>query len=314
MAGVRPFLKSKIAAACVVGALAGAMAFGEVAVAAEQGDPFIDQAEALEEDVNDPLEPINRVIFQFNEIFQRVILYPATSLYEIFVPPPVRTAVHNVLNNLKTPIILANDILQGEPDRAWMTTQRFVINTTVGIGGIFDRAEEMGYERHKEDFGQTMAVWGVGEGFYLVLPIFGPSSPRDAVGKMVVDSYFDPLGYYLDNTNQEEYGYARMVIDGVDQYGGVRDELARVKKTSVDYYAAVRSLYRQKRKSEIRNGAEGDLPAIPDLSYEWNDFYDDRKGAPEATGPVPAGGSSGQLSLEMGGAGAERQSYGYALQ
>ena len=312
MAGMGPSLKSRIAAACVVGALGGVVAFGNVAAAAEASDPFIDQAQAAEEDVNDPLEPINRVIFQFNEIVQQVILYPATSIYEIFIPPPVRTAVRNVLNNLKTPIILANDILQGEPERAWTTTQRFVINTTVGIGGIFDRAEGMGYERHKEDFGQTMGVWGVGEGLYLVLPIFGPSNPRDAVGKMVVDGYFDPLGYYLKNTDQEEYSYARMVIDGVDQYGSVREELARVKKTSVDYYAAVRSLYRQKRESEIRNGASGDLPAIPDLSYEWNDFYDDQKGAPEAAGPIPARAASGQLSQEMGGLGIDRQ--GSALQ
>ena len=219
--------------------------------------------------------------------------------------------MRNVLNNLKTPVILANDLLQGEPERALVTTQRFVINTTVGIGGIFDRAEDMGYERHKEDFGQTMAVWGVGEGFYLVLPIFGPSNPRDAVGKMVVDSYFDPVGYYLKNTDQEEYGYARMVIDGVDQYGNVREELARVKKTSVDYYAAVRSLYRQKRESEIRTGASGDLPAIPDLSYEWNDFYDGQKDAPEAAGPAPAK-ASGQLSQDLGGAGGAR--HGNTLQ
>lgn len=290
------------------------MAAGTPARAADEGqpDPFVDVAADVEE-VNDPLEPINRFIFGFNEIFQQVVLYPISSMYEIFVAPPLREAVKNIINNLKTPVILANDILQGEPGRAWTTTQRFVINTTWGIGGIFDRAQEMGYERHKEDFGQTMAVWGVGEGLYLVLPLLGPSNPRDAVGKFLVDGYFDPLGYYLTNTHQEEWSYARQGLDGINQYSDVRDELDRVKKTSVDYYAAIRSLYRQKRESDIRNGAEGNLPEIPNLSYEWNDWYNDQeKGKQPAAndiGPVQAGG--GQISLDLDTPGADRR--GYAL-
>ena len=156
----------------------------------------------------------------------------------------------------------------GELNRALTTFGRAFINTTVGMGGIADVASEMGIERHDEDFGQTLGVYGVGEGFYLVLPIFGPSNPRDAIGKLVVDNYFDPIGLWLDNTDQDEVIYALAAAKGIDEYAGIVDELNQVKKTSVDYYAAVRSLYRQKRKAEINNGSILELPPIPDLSYD----------------------------------------------
>lgn len=221
-----------------------------------------------ENGVGDPLEPLNRVIFKFNELFRGFILGPATEIYSIFIPPPVRTAIGNVLANLRTPIVLANDVLQGRPGAAWQTTQRFAINSTLGIGGIVDRAAKMGIEGHDEDFGQTMGVWGVGEGFYLVLPLFGPSNPRDAVGKHVVDGYFDPLDMWLDNTNRDAAVWARASVGGVDTYSGVVDELDQIRKTSIDFYAALRSMYRQKRAAEIRNGAGDDLPPIPDIDYE----------------------------------------------
>jgi len=246
-------------------------------VPAWAGEQAISQVAAGEdvEDVNDPLEPINRLIFDFNEIFQKLILRPATGMYQHLVPPPIREAIGNVIKNLSTPVVLANDILQGEGERAWQTTQRFVVNTTLGVGGIMDPAEEMGIPRHKEDFGQTLAVWGVGEGFYVVLPLYGPSNPRDAVGKLLVDSYFDPLGLYLSNTDQDSAIYARMGVGAADEYGGVMDELEQIKKTSVDFYAAVRSMYRQKRKSEIKNGEEINLPPIPDLGAHLDHFGSD---------------------------------------
>jgi phospholipid-binding lipoprotein MlaA len=221
-----------------------------------------------ENGVGDPLEPMNRLIFRFNELFRGLILGPATEIYTIFIPPPMRTAIGNVLDNLRTPIILVNDVLQGRPGKAWQTTQRFAINSTLGIGGIVDRAAKMGIEGHDEDFGQTLGVWGVGEGFYLVLPLFGPSNPRDAVGKHLVDGYFDPLDMWLDNTDRDGFVWARTAVGGVDTYSGVVDELDQIRKTSVDFYAALRSMYRQKRAAEIRNGAGEDLPPIPDLDYK----------------------------------------------
>lgn len=255
------------------------------------------------ESVNDPLEPINRLIFGLNEILQMVVLRPATEMYELFIPPPLREAIGNIIDNLKTPVILANDILQGEGERAWVTTQRFVINTTVGVVGVMDAADDMGIPRHSEDFGQTLAVWGVDEGFYVVLPLFGPSNPRDAVGKLFVDNYFDPLGLYLSNIDHDPAIYARTGVEGVDEYGGVMDELDQIKKTSIDFYAAVRSMYRQKRKAEIGNGVEVDLPPIPDLSVEGTDFKEANPAA-DAETPRPAAGD--QVSLDQSGLGAPR--------
>ena len=221
-----------------------------------------------EEEVNDPLESLNRVIFDFNEIIQDAILRPIAKFYNENFSATFRRALSNFLDNLSTPVILANDILQGEFKRALDTFGRAFVNTTVGMFGLADVASDLGVERHEEDFGQTLAVHGVGEGFYLVLPILGPSNPRDAVGKLLVDPYLDPLGLWLDNTDRDEYSISLTVVGGIDEYAGIVDELNQVKKTSVDYYAAIRSLYRQKRKTEINNGSILDLPPIPDLGYD----------------------------------------------
>ena len=226
------------------------------------------QASKDEEDINDPLETLNRFIFDFNEFLQDAILRPVSQFYNETFPVTFRRGLSNFLDNLSTPVILANDILQGEFQRALETFGRAFINTTIGMLGIADVAGELGVERHKEDFGQTLAVYGVGEGFYLVLPIFGPSNPRDTIGKFLVDPYLDPLGLWLDNTNRDNIKYTLSGVRGVDEYAGIVEELNQVKKTSVDYYAAISSLYRQKRKTEINNGSILDLPPIPELGYD----------------------------------------------
>ena len=220
-----------------------------------------------EEAVNDPLESMNRAIFEVNEGLQDVLLRPIAKFYNANVNLTVRQRISNFLDNLSSPVIFANDLLQGEFERALTTFGRAIINTTIGIVGFADVASELGIERHDEDFGQTLAVYGMGEGFYLVLPIFGPSSPRDAIGKFVIDPYLDPLGLWLGNTDRQNIEYTLTGAKGLDEYAGIVDELNQVKKTSVDYYAAVRSLYRQKRKNEINNGSILELPPIPDLSY-----------------------------------------------
>ena len=221
-----------------------------------------------EEAVNDPLESMNRSVFEFNEGLQDVLLRPIAKFYNANVNLTVRQGISNFLDNLSSPVIFANDLLQGEFERALTTFGRAIINTTIGIVGFADvAASELGIERHDEDFGQTLAVYGMGEGFYLVLPIFGPSNPRDAIGKLVIDSYLDPLGLWLGNTDRQNIEYTLAGAEGLDEYAGIVDELNQVKKTSVDYYAAVRSLYRQKRKTEINNGSILELPPIPDLSY-----------------------------------------------
>ncbi|MFQ5619255.1 MAG: VacJ family lipoprotein [Rhodospirillales bacterium] len=245
-----------------------------------------------ENDVNDPLESMNRGIFAFNEFFLRWVLGPISGVYKDFVPDPVRQSVGNILHLVASPIILANDLLQGEWKRAWITTQRTVVNATVGVGGTFDVAETFGLPRHNEDLGQTLAVWGVGEGFYLVIPFFGPSNPRDAVGKLV-DGYFHPLTRWADNTNREEITYGLFSASAVHEYSEIKDELDQIRKTSIDYYAAIRSMFRQKRAAEIRNGAEVDLPPIPDLGFDIDVDEIDKPSA--GAGDKPATGS-GELS------------------
>ena len=140
------------------------------------------EARAAYLEASDPLEPLNRAIFSFNLTLDKAILRPIATVYNAALPDPVRDGVRNFLNNLRTPIILANDVLRGEIGRAGDTVGRFLLNSTLGVGGLFDIASELGFDFHNEDFGQTLAVWGIGEGPYLMLPIFGPSNPRDAVG------------------------------------------------------------------------------------------------------------------------------------
>ena len=240
-------------------------------------------AQPADDDVNDPIEPVNRAIFAFNELFLDFVLGPISQVYQEVFPAVVREGIRNILLNLSTPVVLANDILQGEPQRALETLARAVVNTTVGMGGVIDMGAELGVRRHNEDFGQTLGVWGVGEMFYVVLPLLGPSNPRDAVGKLLVDGYFDPLGLWFDNTDRDAEKWARVGMKGVDEYSTVRGDLEQIKKTSIDYYAAIRSLYRQKRAAEISNGRDIRLPPIPDLGFiSPPDFV-----APEAADLVP---------------------------
>lgn len=243
-------------------------------------------AAADEDDVNDPLESMNRLIFEFNEYVQSLLLQPVAELYNDTLPAAFRSSVSNFLDHISTPVTVANQLLQGDPNAAMTSVARFMINSTVGIGGLADAAGEAGNEGRDEDFGQTLGVWGVGEGFYLVLPIFGPSSPRDAVGKFVVDPYFNATGQWISNADETELDWTLQAVDGISEFAGVVDDLAQVRKTSVDYYAAIRSLYRQKRKSEINNGEQLELPAIPDLGYDLmpEDFNQPLAGTNETRG------------------------------
>lgn len=237
--------------------------------------PSANDTEALAEyqEVNDPIEPLNRAVFEFNRGLDTMLLRPAATLYKFITPPPIQNLVHNFLNNLKTPVILLNDLLQGETARAGDTAARFAINTTVGILGFGDPATDMGYARHGEDFGQTLGVWGSAEGPYLVLPILGPSNPRDAVGK-VVDVLTDPIWHYAQNTDREYIPNERFVADGINFRARNMEDIDDLERTSLDYYAAVRDLYRQIRTNEIRNG-EATIPhGLPAMTQKTDPAMD----------------------------------------
>lgn len=272
---MRDSLKSLLVGLCAVAVLAwslgspAALAAGPgPATGTSSGGLQLAQAEDAD-DVNDPLEPVNRIFFVFNEGFQNGFLRPLAYTYNDVFPQTFRLGLRNFLDHLATPVTLANDLLQFEFERAVATVTRFMINT-VGLVGVADLASELGVEEHKEDFGQTLAVWGVGEGPYLVLPLLGPSNPRDAVGRYVVDPYLDPLGLWFDNTGQDGYRWGSVFLYGFTEYAGLVNELDEIKKTSVDYYAALRSLYRQRRAAEIANGAPQSLPSIPDYDLNFD--------------------------------------------
>jgi phospholipid-binding lipoprotein MlaA len=228
------------------------------------------------EEANDPIEPANRRLFAFNQGVDRIIVRPLAEAYAVVperarrsvrnflnnpvVPERARRSVRNFLNNLRTPVIFANDVFQAEVSRAGVTLGRFAINSTIGVAGLFDVATRMGLEFHDEDFGQTLAVWGIPEGPYIVLPIFGPSNPRDTIG-MIADTFLDPLTYVASN-NDVEYGLAiRSVVDGVDRRSTVLETLDEIERTSLDFYATIRSLYRQRRANEVANGEM--VPEVP---------------------------------------------------
>jgi phospholipid-binding lipoprotein MlaA len=230
------------------------------------------------DDVNDPLEGFNRAMFGFNEFVYDSVLGPVADVYNV-LPHEMRTIFSSFLSNLSEPIVFINDLLQGEVERAMTTFTRFAMNSTIGFGGLADVATAAGIEGHDEDFGQTLAVWGVGEGPYLVLPLLGPSNPRDATGQYLIDTLLDPVNIYLDNQGEDDWLVPRAAAVGFDDFASVRDDLVTLKKNSIDYYAAIRSLYRQKREIEISNGLETDLPAIPD--FEFSDI-------PNLDDPAPA--------------------------
>ncbi|MBI1238443.1 MAG: VacJ family lipoprotein [Alphaproteobacteria bacterium] len=230
------------------------------------GTPAFAQSEEPRDELgdNDPIEGVNRVIFEVNDVLDRFILRPIAIVYRNVVPDFAQDRIRNTLNNLDSPVIFANDLMQGEFDRAGATMSRFMINSTVGVAGLFDVADELGVPRHTEDFGQTLAVWGLGEGPYLYLPLLGPSNPRDLVGR-IVDMGLDPLSYVdWEDEDLEWVPYTRYGLDVVDLRARNIEVLDNLRKTSVDYYAAIRSSYRQLRNDAIRNGEVDieDLPAI----------------------------------------------------
>jgi phospholipid-binding lipoprotein MlaA len=217
------------------------------------------------ETLNDPAEPTNRAIFKLNKALDTAIFKPVSSVYKDYTPGIFQKGVHNLLNNLRTPIIFANDLLQGKLQRAWNTLARFFINSTIGFAGLGDPATDYGFKFHNEDFGQTLAAWGLPEGPYIVLPIFGPSNPRDAVG-LAVDALIDPLNIWLSNTNHEELIFARAGVRGIDERARNYDALEDLEKSSLDFYASLRSLYRQRRSDEISDGKPSVNIPMPGLS------------------------------------------------
>jgi phospholipid-binding lipoprotein MlaA len=236
---------------------------GSVAVLLAMGgcaatpDPKDEAAVEAYNEANDPLEPMNRYFFEINHLLDEVILKPFAGYYHTALPQFAQDGVRNALRNLHSPTILANDLFQGSMDRAGDTAGRFLINSTVGIGGLIDVAVSMGMKYHDEDFGQTLGWYKVHEGPYLMLPILGPSNPRDLTGR-AVDYALDPLTWIGWIYNVSWINTVRGGLEGLDTRARNMQAIEELQKGSVDFYATIRSLYRQHRNDAIRNGEEPD--------------------------------------------------------
>jgi phospholipid-binding lipoprotein MlaA len=219
------------------------------------GDPtvvVVVPTAAVDQSSYDPFEDTNRAIFQFNENVEHSVLFPVANAYTAALPSPVRQSVHNFLQNLNNPDIFANDMLQLQGGLAGNTVARLVINSTVGIGGLFDPAAAIGIPYHGNDFGITLATWGMHSGPYIVLPVLGPSNERDVTG-YVADSFADPGDQIAWDKGYWWATIARSAASGVDELSRNIKGLEDLEKTSLDLYATIRSLYAQRRAAEIRH-------------------------------------------------------------
>ena len=222
----------------------------------------------------DPFEGWNRGVMEFNTAVDQVALGPISSAYGTIVPDFAKQGIDNALFNLGEPVTAINSALQGKPERALDASWRFIVNSTIGLGGLFDPATEMGLERHREDFGQTLAVWGVPEGPYLVTPFLGPSTVRDSFS-FPVDAALNPLNY-AEYGNDEDVNIG--VRAGLGTLGAIntRYNLSGQIEALEDQpspYVALRDIYLSQRAAAIRDGAEEedlfkDLPDFDDYYFD----------------------------------------------
>ncbi len=221
----------------------------------------------------DPLEGVNRAMFSVNEGLDKVLFKPVAQGYDFVVPLPGKTVVSNFFSNLTDPWIAVNNLLQAKPGQAFSDVGRFVINSTVGIGGAFDIASELGLDKHEEDLGQTLGRWGVGDGPYIVLPLLGGRTTRDAIA-LIGDGYGGPLYYMVDDAA------TRNILLGVRVVSN-RAQLLPVEKTieeaALDKYSYLRDAYLQRRRSLIFDGnpprikdEDAALPPAAPLAWQAN--------------------------------------------
>lgn len=223
-----------------------------------------------DDDVNDPLETLNRAVFAVNDAIDAAVIRPVSIVYRDYVPQVFQDRVRDFLRNLRTPIVFANEVLQGDWHGAEVAATRFFVNSTLGVGGLIDIANygyhgNQGYPFDAEDFGQTLAVWGVPEGPYLVLPLLGPSNIRDTAG-FAVDTVGDPIGIAVNTGGAaaDTFGYTTLGLTVPDRRAPTIEATDELERSSVDFYATIRSLYRRSRQADIRDGEAEETIVIPD--------------------------------------------------
>ncbi|HEU5136592.1 MAG TPA: VacJ family lipoprotein [Steroidobacteraceae bacterium] len=226
-------------------------------------------------DARDPWERFNRTTFQFNEALDRAIAKPVAKAYVKVTPRVVRTGISNVFNNLDNVPTIINDALQGKFRQAGHDSARFLLNSTLGLGGLFDPASSAGLDANDEDLGQTLGKWGVKSGPYIVLPILGPSSVRDAFSR-AADTYMEPVWYLEDDSTR----YIIRLGDLLDQRANLLELDAQLER-SYDRYAFIRNAWLQRREYQVKDGN------IDDQSLELEqEFMDEPPADPAAAPPA----------------------------
>lgn len=239
--------------------------------------------------VDDPLEAWNRQVFAFNLALDRAVIKPVAKTYRFLLPEFIRNRIRAVVDNLKEPLTFINELLQARGSAAAITGQRFVVNSTLGLAGLFDRATGLGLAAQSGDFGQTLYRWGVADGPYLVLPLFGPSTFRDSVG-LGVDFYASPVGHVGSADVRRELAISTGAADGIDLRSRNIENFDEVEANSLDFYAYLRSVTRQQRQAVLREANTGPSAARPPA----DELVDPGESA--APAPVPAMPSSAASS------------------
>jgi phospholipid-binding lipoprotein MlaA len=212
---------------------------------------------------SDPLEGLNRSIDGFNQVVDKAVIKPLAQGYDKVTPPEIKTVIGNFFSNLDDVSVAFNNLLQGKPKAAGSDITRFALNTTIGIVGLADVATELGFQKNDEDFGQTLGVWGMGSGPYLVLPLLGPSTLRDAPARFV-DAPLDPLYHYDDVRVRNSL----LVVNVVNTRARLLPATDLVERIALDQYAFVRDAYLKRRASLVRDGA-------PDPNEPLYEDYED---------------------------------------
>ena len=226
----------------------------------EYDDLYFDE-DAEEDDAGDPLETVNRGIFWVNDGLDVYAIEPVSRAWDFVLPDVVQRSLRSVFDNLRFPVLFFNNLFQGKPVRAGGDLARFAINTTVGVGGLMDPASAIGLKKRNEDFGQTLGVWGVPPGPYLMLPFFGPSNLRDGAG-LIVDTGLRAFGFFIPFW----VSAAMQAVDTLNRRSLIREQIQAERRAALDWYSAVRSAYTQYRENLIKDRRETD-DKDPGLGY-----------------------------------------------
>ena len=226
--------------------------------------------------IKDCFEKLNKITFSFNQGLDKALIRPIAKGYKK-LPDPVQKGTNNAVKNLSTLITIPNNVLQGDIKSAAINTGRLIVNTTIGLLGIIDVANKMGFPKYvKEDYGQTLGAWGVGPGCYLVLPVLGPSTVRDTLGSfanvMGGDPWYNASMHGNNEFLSESLYMSSKALSGIEFRANNIDSLDNLEKNSVDFYASVKSLYLQDRENKIQNQNRGNIEVIYKNEEDWKEI------------------------------------------